>query len=276
VCHDGDVFLRALALLGVGWVMVASLQLFLWRISLRTRNAAVVDVGWAYAFTLVIAVFIIAGPAPASSWAPIAAVVVTWSLRLGTHLVDRGGATGPEEGRYRELRQRWAPRPDRAFLIFFQAQALLVAVLSIGFVLPFVGEPVLGWPLRLVGLLIAVTGVIGEAVADRQLARFRADPAHRAQVCDVGLWAYSRHPNYFFESLVWIGYAIYSLAYEWGPFAALAPAIMLFSILRITGIPPTEAQAIRSRGVRYRAYQARVSAFVPWPPKPRVDEHATR
>jgi steroid 5-alpha reductase family enzyme len=51
---------------------------------------------------------------------------------------------------------------------------------------------------------------------------------------------------------------------------------MLFSILRITGIPPTEAQAIRSRGVRYRAYQARVSAFVPWPPKPRVDEHATR
>jgi steroid 5-alpha reductase family enzyme len=258
---------RAFALLALAWAMAASLQVFLWRVSLRTRNAAIVDVGWAYGFTLVVATFIVAGPARAASWAPIAAVVVFWSLRLGTHLVDRGAATGPEEGRYRELRQRWAPRADRAFLVFFLTQALLVAVLAIAFVFPFVAEPVLGWPLRVVGLVVSVAGVIGEAVADKQLARFKSDPANRGRVCDVGLWGYSRHPNYFFESLVWIGLALYSLAYEWGPLAVLAPAVILFSILRITGIPATEAQAVRSKGDAYRAYQARVSSFIPLPPK---------
>jgi len=267
------VLVRAFALLAVGWAMAASLQLLLWRVSLTTRNAGIVDVGWAYGFTVVVAIFIIAGPAPASSWGPIAAVVVMWSLRLGTHLVDRGAATGPEEGRYRALRLRWAPHADRSFLIFFQAQALLVAVLSIAFALPFAAPPILGWPLRVIGLLVSVTGIVGETVADTQLARFKADPSRRGQVCDVGLWNYSRHPNYFFEALVWIGFAFYSLAYEWGPFALIAPAVILFSILRITGIPATEAQAIRSRGDLYRAYQARVSAFVPWRPKPRVDEH---
>jgi steroid 5-alpha reductase family enzyme len=260
------VLARAFTLLGVGWAMAASLQLLLWRVSLTTRNAGIVDVGWACAFTVVIGIFIIAGPAPAGSWAPIAGVVVVWSLRLGAHLVDRGAATGPEEGRYLDLRRRWGLRADRRFLMFFQAQALLVAVLAIAFVLPFAALPVRNW-LRVIGLIVAVTGVIGETIADHQLTRFKADPRNRGRVCDVGLWAYSRHPNYFFEVLVWFGYALYSLAYPYGALALIAPAVVLVSILRITGIPATEAQALRSRGDQYRAYQARVSAFVPWPPK---------
>lgn len=257
---------RVFTLLGVGWAMAASLQLLLWRVSLTTRNAGIVDVGWACAFTVVTAIFIIAGPAPGGSWGPIAGVVVVWSLRLGAHLVERGAATGPEEGRYRDLRARWAPRADRTFLIFFQAQALLVAVLAIAFVLPFAALPRAVWP-RVLGLIIAIAGVVGETVADHQLGRFKANPAHRGRVCDVGLWSVSRHPNYFFEICVWLGYAVYSSAYPYGYLAWIAPAVILISILRVTGIPATEAQAVRSRGDLYRAYQARVSALVPWFPK---------
>lgn len=260
---------RALTLLAVGWAMAASLQLLLWRVSLSTRNAGIVDVGWAFGFTVVISIFIIAGPAQASSWAPISTVVVLWSLRLGGYLVDRGAATGPEEGRYRDLRTRWAGKADKRFLVFFQIQAALVALLSIAFVLPFAAEPVRGWPLRILGLILAVTGIVGETIADRQLARFRADPNNRLRVCDVGLWGFSRHPNYFFEVLVWVGFATYSLAYEWGVIALIAPAVILFSILRITGIPATEAQALRTRGDMYRVYQTRVSKLVPWFPRPR-------
>jgi steroid 5-alpha reductase family enzyme len=258
---------RALTLLAVGWAMVATLQLLLWRISLTRRNAGIVDVGWAFGFTIVIAACIIGGPAPAASWAPIGAVVVVWSLRLGAHLVERGAATGPEDGRYRHLRQRWAGTADRRFLAVFQAQALLVAVLAIGFVMPFSAAPVHGWPVRILGLVVATTGLIGEWIADRQLARWKADSRNHGRVCDVGLWGTSRHPNYFFETLVWLGFAIYSLAYAWGGLALIAPSLVLFSILRITGIPATEAQAIRSRGDLYVAYQARVSALVPWFPK---------
>jgi steroid 5-alpha reductase family enzyme len=253
-------------LLALGWVIAAGLLLWLWQVSRRTHNAGIVDVGWAFAFTLVVAVFIVVGRAPFTSWAPIAVVVVGWSLRLGWHLTGRGAATGPEEGRYRALRQRWAQDPDRAFLWFFQAQALLVGVLSIGFAIPFAALPIHTAP-RVIGLVLAVTGIVGETLADYQLGQFRADPANRGRVCDVGMWGASRHPNYFFEVLVWVGLAVYSTAYPWGGLAFLAPATILASILVVTGIPATEAQAVRTRGDAYRAYQMRVSSFVPWFPR---------
>jgi steroid 5-alpha reductase family enzyme len=253
-------------LLVLGWIAAAGLQLALWRVSKQTLNAGIVDVGWACSFTLIAAVCIVVGRAPAESWAPIAAIVVAWSLRLAWHLTGRGAATGPEDGRYVELRKRWGANPHRAFLWFFQAQALMAGVLAIGFAIPFAALPFHTAP-RVFGVVVAIIGLVGETIADVQLGSFRANPANRGRVCDVGMWGASRHPNYFFEVLVWMGLALYSSAYPWGGIAFLAPALVLFSILRVTGIPATEAQAVRTRGDAYRAYQMRVSALVPWFPR---------
>ena len=256
--------------LGEAWAIAAALQLALWAIQVRTRNAGIVDVGWALAFTPVVGGLAARAAAPVAAGAPLAAVVVAWSLRLGGYLLARGAARSPEEGRYAELRQRWGARAGRRFFVFFQAQALLTAVLSAAFVVPFVIAPRDGGGLRALGAGVAVLGVLGEALADRQLARWRRAPAHRGQVCDVGLWAWSRHPNYFFEWCVWVGYAVYGLAYgAWGLIAIVPQAIILASIFGVTGIPPTEAQAVRSKGDAYRAYQRRVSRFVPLPPRAR-------
>ena len=259
----------ALTLLALAWGLAAALQLGLWLVQQRTGNAGIVDVGWAGAFTLVVVAFVVASPRPAAATWPVAAMVAAWSLRLTTYLVRRGAASGPEEGRYRDLRARWskgAGGASRAFFVFFQAQAALVALLSVAFVWPFVAAPV--WPAaQLAGAAVWAGGLVGEAVSDAQLARFKRDPARRGQVCDVGLWGWSRHPNYFFEVMVWVGYALYAAAFPWGGLAALGPAVILFSILRVTGLPATEAQALRSKGDLYRAYQARVSAFIPWPPR---------
>ncbi len=110
-------------------------------------------------------------------------------------------------------------------------------------------------------------GLAGETIADTQLA---VQASAAGAVCEVGLWAWPRHPNYFFEWCVWLGYAVYGLAFApWGLIALVPQAILLCSILFVTGIPPTEMQSIRSRGDAYRAYQKRVSRFVPWPPKSR-------
>ncbi len=127
-----------------------------------------------------------------------------------------------------------------------------------------------------IGVVVWLVGLGGEAIADRQLAAFRADPRQRGRVCQAGLWRYSRHPNYFFEWLHWWGYvalAVHSPLW-WMPLAGVAA--MGYTITRVTGIPPTEAQAIRSRGDAYRAYQRTTSAFVPWPPAPdpRAEETA--
>jgi len=252
------------------WTLAAALQLVLWLVQQRTRNAGIVDVGWAASFALVAGLFAWrASPEVAGwAWAPLCLLIVAWSVRLTGYLIARGAARSPEEGRYVDLRQRWAPRASLKFFVFFQAQAALVGILSIAFVVPFVCAPWTGsgW-LRGLGTLITATGIAGEAIADAQLRRFKRT-ANKGQVCEVGLWGWSRHPNYFFEWCVWIGYAVYGLAFgAWGLIAIAPQAIILGSILGVTGIPPTENQAIRSKGDAYRAYQARVSRFVPMPPK---------
>jgi steroid 5-alpha reductase family enzyme len=257
--------IAALALRVVdAWAIAAALQLVLWLIQQRTGNAGIVDIGWALSFALVSAVFAARAGSPVAAWAPIAVIVAAWSLRLGGYLIARGAARGPEDGRYAELRQRWAPRSGRRFFAFFQAQAALTALLSTAFVVPFVAAPWDGGWLRALGAAIAAGGVAGEALADAQLARWRRDPAHRGQVCDAGLWARSRHPNYFFEWCVWLGHAVYGAAFApWGLVALGGQALILASIVKVTGIPATEAQALRSKGDAYRAYQARVPAFLP-------------
>jgi steroid 5-alpha reductase family enzyme len=263
-----DAVIRPLAeRLGEAWAVCAAIQIALWLVQRRTRNAGIVDVGWALSFAIVAIVFAATATSDVAAWLPIALVIVAWSVRLGGYLITRGAATGPEEGRYVELRRAWAPTAQRAFFVFFQAQAALVAVLATAFVMPFLATPSATWP-RVVGALVSALALAGETVADLQLARWRRDPQNRGKVCDAGLWAWSRHPNYFFEWCVWLGYAIYGLAFGgWGAIALAPQAIILASIFGITGIPPTEAQALRSRGDAYRAYQERVSRFIPRRPK---------
>ena len=124
--------------------------------------------------------------------------------------------------------------------------------------------PRLHW-LELLGAAIWVAGILGESIADRQLARFKADPANKGRVCDVGLWRYSRHPNYFFEWTIWVAYAVFCLASPpWGYVGLAMPALMLHFLLNVTGIKATEEQALKSRGDAYRRYQQTTSAFVPW------------
>jgi steroid 5-alpha reductase family enzyme len=249
-----------------GWAVCAATQAVLWLVAQKTKNAGIVDVGWALTFISVIAVFGVT----TGNWPPIAAVVVAWSLRLGGYLIARGAATGPEEGRYADLRARWAPHASQNFFVFFQAQAALTAVLASAFVVPFVDTPHTTW-LRWLGLAVSVIGIAGETLADAQLAKFKR--THKGRVCDVGLWRWSRHPNYFFEWCVWIGYAVVGIAYLPYGLIALAPqAIILASIFGVTGILPTEEQALRSKGDAYAEYQQRVSRFVPMPPKSRGND----
>ena len=263
--------LRALLL---AWALIAAVQLVLWMIQQRTKNGGIVDVGWAATFCVAIAVFACSAKTPLAVYAPTAAIVVAWSLRLTAYLVARGAATGAEEGRYADLRQRWAGNATRNFFVFFQAQAALTAFLSLSLITPFFflpsASPALA-ALRWLGTALSFAGVIGESIADWQLDRFRRAHASAPQkrVCDVGLWAYSRHPNYFFEWCVWLGYAVAGLAYPWpwGLLGLLGQAVIVASIFGVTGIPPTEQQAIRSRGDAYRDYQKRVSRFIPMPPK---------
>jgi steroid 5-alpha reductase family enzyme len=189
-----------------------------------------------------------------------------WGVRLGVHLVRRVAAE-PEDGRYRYLRAHWHD-DQRKFFAFFMAQALLTGLLSLPFFAAAQNPDASFWPWKIAAIAIWIVSVGGEAIADRELAAFRADDAHRGTTCRVGLWRYSRHPNYFFEWTHWFAYVALSIgagSLVW--LAAAGPVLMLVSLCWITGIPFVEAQALRSRGEEYRAYQRTTSAFVPWFPR---------
>jgi len=254
-------------LLVPGAVMVAVMMLILWAIHLAIKNAAIVDFGWAMGLALLALWYAWAGPGyHARKWA-IASMAGFWGLRLGLYLLFARVIGREEEGRYVQLRKEWKTQLPLRFLFFFEFQALLDVVLSLPFLLACLNLCAPLGILEKVGAGIWLIAIAGEALADRQLDRFKRDPRNRGRTCQAGLWKYSRHPNYFFEWLIWIGYAVFAISSPWGWIGLLSPALILYFLLGVTGIPATEAQALRSRGEEYRAYQQTTSAFVPWFPK---------
>lgn len=257
----------AIQLALLAWVLAAGIMAVLWLLHFPLRNAAIVDFGWAFVLPTIAILYASLGPGYAPRRWLIAVLAAVWGYRLAFYLLFTRILGHKEEGRYTELRRSWQTRVPVKFLLFFQGQALLDVILSLPFLLAAMdSRPGFGWP-EYAGTAVWAFAFLGETAADAQLQAFKSNPANKGKTCRVGLWNYSRHPNYFFEWLIWVAYALYAMAAPWGWLALICPALMLFFLFRITGIPATEAQALRSRGDEYRAYQQNTSAFVPWFPK---------
>jgi steroid 5-alpha reductase family enzyme len=259
--------IQGLAALAISLSLLMALA---WVVQQRTGNSGWVDTIWTYSIGLVAAIsalWPLDQGLSARKWL-VAALVLLWAVRLGTHIAFRtmGGTDDP---RYAVYAQEWGPAAPRRMFAFLQAQAF--ASMPLVFAV-FLAAHAPRTPLGIqdyLGAAIALAAIGGEALADEQLRRFKIHPINTGRVCDVGLWRWSRHPNYFFEWFGWLAYPVIALspAYPWGWASIAAPAIMYWILVHVTGIPPLEAQMLRSRGDRYRAYQARTSAFFPLPPR---------
>jgi steroid 5-alpha reductase family enzyme len=263
-----DLFL-SVGLLAVGCAGVFGV---LWARQQQTRNAGIVDVGWAYAVGALL--FAYALIVPGDGWRQAVIVICGgfWSMRLGMHILQRYLSEAEEDRRYRYLREHWGRSAGVKFFLFFQGQALAAVLLTaplLPLFLTFASPGIWTW----LGAAIIMGAVFGEWRADVQLHRWRTNPANRRRTCRAGLWRYSRHPNYFFEWAHWLGYPVMALDLwgrgggAWGWLTLVPSLIMLALLLRGTGIPYTEKQALRSRGEDYARYQREVSAFVPWFPR---------
>lgn len=254
-------------LLSIGLSLIAccGIMFMVWLWAVRIKNGGVVDIFWSYNFPVIAAILaLIAEGFPLRVYL-ICGMVILWGLRLGTHLGNRVlGHIDEEEGRYAQLRKDWAPHEDRRLFWFFQAQAMSNVLLAIPF---FIITANIGTQLSVfeyAGLVLWILALTGEALADWQLDQFKKKPENKGKVCDIGLWNYSRHPNYFFEWLIWMSYFVFALGSPYGYIAIVSPAIILYLLLNVTGIPATEEQSIRSKGELYKKYQKTTSAFVPW------------
>lgn len=189
----------------------------------------------------------------------IALMYLVWSLRLSTHLFKRIKNHG-EDKRYVGLIKKWKVWYGIYFFGLFQIEALLTAILSIPLFLNY-GQA-LGL-LHLIALVLFVIAILGETISDKQLKKF-IEKNSRNEVCNIGFWNYSRHPNYFFEWMIWVSFAIFSLS-SLEKWPGLIPAMVMYLFLtKVTGIPPAEESSLKSKGEKYIMYQKTTNAFFPW------------
>lgn len=251
-----------------GLVVALALAVLVWAISLPLRDASLADRVWS---------LLVAGPVLWYAWAllpPVQArdalllgLLLAWALRLALHISWRNHSHG-EDRRYRAMRERHGRHFGlKSLYLVFGLQALLAWVLGWP-LLAALGRAAPLTPLDLLGALLAGAGLVIETVADAQLSRFLRQPRREGAVMDRGLWAWSRHPNYFGEACLWWGLWLIALpAGGWGAVLTIvSPLMMTVLLLKVSGVALLE-QDMAERRPAYRDYIARTSAFVPWPPR---------
>lgn len=248
-----------------------------WAVEQRSGNSGWIDTIWTFglgAIGIACALFPVGPDLPASQPRPwlVAVAVALWALRLGFHIAARTSGVA-DDPRYAALRQSYGSQAFWQMWLLVQKQALVSVPLGLAI---FLAAHNPAGALRLQDALAIILFAVafgGEGLADWQLRSFRRASAGRGGIYQAGLWHWSRHPNYFFEWLGWLGYPLIAIdlsgSYPWGWFALAAPACMYWLLVHVSGIPPLEAHMLQTRGHAFRDYQARTNAFFPgWPRDP--------
>jgi len=251
---------------------LGSVMAVAWRVQQTSRMSGWVDVCWTFG---VGGVAFLAALAPLRqdlwpAWRQIvvAALVAAWSLRLGFHIVARTRSSG-DDPRYSQMAAQWGMDASNRMFWFLQKQAAVGVVLVMSAVLAAQNPNPAARIQDIVGMLVLAAAVIGESLSDTQLRDFKARSVDRNAVCNVGLWRWSRHPNYFFEWLAWLAYPVIAIdasgSNPWGWLALIAPMCMYWVLVHVSGIPPLENHMLRTRGDAFRDYQRRTRPFLPLP-----------
>ena len=253
----------------IAYVFIMTVMLILWRISIRIRNVSIVDLVWGAGLGLIaMLLFLVNRPLTFYALA-LAMMPVIWSLRYSLHIFQRNWGHG-EDARYTKLRS-WV-KDDAAFnrlslrkIFLLQGNWMFVVSLPVVVGLSFKEPPM--FPLFIwIGTAVWLAGVSVEAIADSQLAKFRANPEKRGTVLDTGLWRYSRHPNYFGNATLWWGIFIAACAHPWAVLTVIGPFMMNYLLINVTGVATLEKKMSREK-TAYSDYMVRTSRFIPWLPK---------
>ncbi len=193
--------------------------------------------------------------------------ITAWALRLAWHIGTRT-KFGGEDPRYAKLMEDWGASASWRLFLFLQVQALAALILIFTVYLAAANDKAYPSGQDFLAALLAAAALIGETTSDAQLAQFRLTPEAKTDICETGLWYYSRHPNYFFEWLFWCALPVFAITNSpVSLLSLLAPALMYWLLVHVSGIPPLEEHMLRSRGEKFRALQRRVNAFFPGPRK---------
>lgn len=246
----------------ISWLAAGLIMTVIYLWALKIKNNGIVDIFWAFNFLVIAIIIWCLADGYATRKNIVFILSSLWSLRLGIYLLIRvGGHLKVEEGRYKALRAEWS---NAKFFGFYQMQAFSNVFLALPFFITSLNPNPHLSIIEYIGAGLWFIAICGEGISDWQLSYFKSKPENKGKVCNYGLWNYSRHPNYFFQLLIWVSVSIFSICSPYGYLAILCPLSIGFLLFKVTGIPMTEEQAVRSKGEAYKEYQKTTSAFVPW------------
>ena len=247
----------------IGLPVVLGLTTLAWLVSLCRHDVSIVDSLWSLLFLALCITYYMLYEYSTQRGLLVLGLVAAWAIRLSAYITWRNHGK-PEDARYQAMRRKHEPNfALKSLAIVFSLQGLIAWIISLPLLAAVTGSTPL-YLLDLLALALVVFGLMFEAIADAQLAAFKADPANRGQVMDRGLWRYTRHPNYFGECCVWWGFYLFAVA-AGGWWSVLSPLLMTFLLLRVSGVTLLEKDIVERRPA-YREYMQRTNAFIPGPP----------
>lgn len=260
--------IEAVVALGALSAMLSVIMAGAWLVWRGSGNSGWIDTIWTFGLGAVGCGSALLAQSGGLRWIIVGSLIVLWSLRLGLHIARRTAGI-VDDPRYATLAKDWGPDASRQMFWLLQKQALVSIPLGFSMFLAASNPYPAIRAQDILAILVFVIAIGGETLADEQLRGFRANAENRGSVCDTGLWRWSRHPNYFFEWLGWLAYPLFAIdlsgSFPWG-FAALAgPICMYWLLVYVSGIPPLEEHMLRRYGPKFRDYQSKTSAFLPFP-----------
>ncbi|MGD1934475.1 MAG: DUF1295 domain-containing protein [Candidatus Phaeomarinobacter sp.] len=258
--------MTALTLIALNLLVVGIIVFGLWLLSLRLKDVSFVDAFWSVGFGLVAwTTYLAVGPDHPRAFL-LLGFTSLWALRHGPYMLARWLSEPHEDTRYQAMRARRPHFAWQSIYVVFGLQGLLIVVVGVPVIFGIANaQAPLGW-LDALGVLLFTAGFMLESIADSQLAAFRRDEANQGQVMDKGLWRWSRHPNYFGNTLIWWGLFVIAASDAANLWTVVGPILMTWLILRVSGVAMLE-HGLRQSRPGYEAYVARTSAFVPLPPR---------
>lgn len=254
----------------ISFILYSALAIFLYMITVFTiaqikKDNSIVDIAWGPGFTLVSALTFLMSQEFMFRQILVCVLIVLWGTRLALHITVRNKGRG-EDFRYAQWRKDWG----KWFLIrsFFQVFMLQ------GFILLVIAYPIIlvnhssrgGIKIYdFIGALLWLIGFFFESTGDYQLLKFKRRPENKGKIITHGLWKYTRHPNYFGETLIWWGIFLIALSVRHGWTAIISPLLITFLLLRVSGITMLEKKYAGNKD--FEEYAKRTSPFIPWFPK---------
>ncbi len=232
----------------------------------KIKNNGIADIAWGLGFVLVAVLNLFIADQITFRQYLVTALVTIWGLRLAGHIFLRNKGK-PEDFRYRNMRERWGSKAGiKSYTHVFLLQGLLLLLIAYPIIIVKQYERNVLTIFDLLGTGLWISGFLYEVIGDWQLKRFiKYEKSESNQILKTGLWRYTRHPNYFGESLVWWGIFFIVLSVPNGWWAIFSPVLITFLLLKVSGVPLLEKKYQDNK--EYQAYAKKTNKFIPWFPK---------